>query len=99
MKDDMYKLCLGCLVLLLPGCDSRPASIAQGQAALASSYIRCLHETSLTMDDHSSDASVIGAAVAQRCSSEHDFAPMAPGVPEISDATVIVLSERNNSPR
>ncbi|HEX9158691.1 MAG TPA: hypothetical protein VF835_00565 [Rhizomicrobium sp.] len=94
----MYKFCVGCLALLLLGCDERPVAIPQSPAALASSYMQCLRETSLTMDDHRSDASVIGAAVAQRCSSEHDFAAMTSSVPEISDATVIVLSERNNSP-
>lgn len=93
----MYKLCLACLLLLL-GCDSRPVAIAQRQAAVASSYLRCLRETSLRMDDHRSDASVIGAAIAERCSSEHDFAATEPSVPEIGNATVIVLSERNSSP-
>ena len=96
-KEDMYKLCLACVLLLL-GCDSRPVAVAQSQAAVASSYFRCLRETSLRMDDHRSDAPVIGAAVAQRCSSERDFAVTAPSVPEIGNATVIVLRERNSSP-
>ena len=95
----MYKLCLACLLLLL-GCDSHnaPVAIAQKQAAVASSYLRCLRETSVRMDDHRSDASVIGAAVAERCSSEHDFVVTEPSVPEIGNATVIVLRERNSSP-
>jgi hypothetical protein len=94
----MYKIFAACIALALPGCEARPASDLQAQAFKA--YIKCLHRAVRRLDDHRSDASIVAAAVVEKCSDEHDTAATMPkyAPQEITTATTVVLDERNKNP-
>jgi hypothetical protein len=62
-----------CAALVLLGCQSNPRHVSVKEtAAAAGSYLVCLHDTALALDDQVSPVSKIASAVANRCSSAFD---------------------------
>lgn len=59
-----------CLALVLCGCQSNPKHVSTTETlGAAGSYVVCLHNAAVALDDHVSEVSKIAPAVADRCES------------------------------
>jgi len=62
-----------CLALLLCACESHPEHVSTTETlGAAGSYLVCLHNAAVALDDHVSEVSKIAPAVADRCESRFE---------------------------
>jgi hypothetical protein len=88
-----------CAVLMLLGCQSTPRHVSVKEtAAAAGTYVVCLHDAALALDDQLSSVSKIAAGVAERCSNAFDAGTEAltRGMSPITAAIVRHKAEREN---